>query len=299
MDNETLIEVAKHNKETYAEVEKLNSSILKVDSYIDKQWKEIMNQSTLHTEFSETSQYGLNLRIVNLFNKLLINLVSKRIVFKIGEGTNDYLAFGQSGISCDKKYTSYYSSPIKMKNMRFDYFPSSYNQARKSSVNRYLKTLAKYGSRIDEYIHKKDKKEILSICTKFSKEYLALSEGTHIKQECVVGYSEFQWIENHSYRHLNNTIQTIRYDNIIMEESHSFISIRLYHGSDYITAINFHKDMDGSNRSKYIAIREQNPKTLRVLEDMCKKVKAQNEIKRRKVEQLEEKLKGYILLELF
>ena len=158
MDNKTLIEIAQHNKETYEQIQKLNNSILKVDSYIENQWEDILNQSTLHTEFSETSQYGLNLRIVNLFNKLLINLVSKRIVFKIGEGTNDYLAFGQSGISRKKKYTSYYyNSPIKMKDMRFDYFPTSYNQARKSSVNRYLKTLAKYGSRIDEYIHKKDK----------------------------------------------------------------------------------------------------------------------------------------------
>ncbi len=286
MHNETLIEIVDNNLSSYSKIETLETSIAKVDDYIRREYYNVLKKSTLHTKIHDNLQIELDKRITTLFNKLLINLVSKRQIIETDTG---YIAIGTAGISYRVRH-NYYGG------MKFNYFPSGrgYNRGTKE----YIDTLASYGDLILKYIHKKDKKEIISICTEFARQYK--KTGIEMfKDTILLPDQTLNYIKTNYYDAIKHVLETSVYNKLEIKEQKDMLNIELYYNGTYITCFNLSKEIRNNDGYLYIALREQNPQALKVIERVCKQIIKQNKVKRELIDKLEKDLKGYILLDLF
>ena len=296
MEIDTLLEVVRENNMTLEQIKDLKASMEKVSEYLDSTFKETIKKETFPKEVIENSITKYNMKAVKMFNTLLVNLVSKRTILKVDD--NKYIAFGTAGISDNKIIHPRYQQILR--NMRFDYLPK-YSLSSPDTIKAYALTLANNGSRINGYVKKTDKKEILKICTKFAKEYLKITQTNSSDTMSILNVDEhtIRYVEHSYWRDRARQVCSYKYNKVNVIEKMNGIEITLImSGVPRYKTCSINSTMGFNDISLFLSFKEQNPEVYAEIKEMYKEISAKNDKLRELINGLEEELKGYLLMEL-
>lgn len=280
------------------EYETLRNQLNELSASIEEQIRQIRQCPTitsLKEQIKMSATTSLKENIIDLFDDLLTKLISKRVVVTLPDNIQK-IALSYAGISVDKQRT--YSWCTKDK---YNYLPT---------LNNYDDKWHGYLSALDHYImlrnriHKRDKKEILTICGKFVKQYRQLDHHTE-SSDTYKTFDEDKIIQylyrglSYSYSGSFNFEQkTIKINKLRISFTTRGIDIHTYHNDEPKTFLSLNPSID-TNDSLILLELLKDDQIKKVIYEAVDKFTKQNKDFRELATKLQEELQPYAVLDLF
>jgi len=275
----------------YNELRELMSQTEKELEHIEQEVRQNPTIISLQNRIKVCASKPVKRRLVGLFDNLLTKLISKRVVMEI-DGKK--MAMSYSGISVDE-FRRYYS----WQNETFQYIPTISNTDDK--WHKYLQALDHY-IMLRNRLHKRDKKEIMTICGRFVKQYRQLTHMTELESDYTplgedyqLNYIFKEWSYSATFTW---TTKTLTINKIKIRYGSEGIEIRTMYDEELKSAVNIYADMDKNDCFLLLELLK-NEKIRDAIEMAIRKYEQSKQEFTELVNELEDNLQPYAVLDLF
>ena len=292
MNQDEIMDYANKSKDIQDQLKTYIQSIKTLDKLVENELTNNTKEDTLYNDIYKNSINKLKTRVLEIFNPLLTNLSCKRIMIR--ENEVKFVGISNSGIGYGSEH-GYGDYIIQAKDIRLSYLskylPSSGN------LNKYIEILSKHGESFANQMCRKDKKEIMLICTQFAKNYntnvlpMLKSSFNLTKMNSIISMEESRY---------NRYLSPIKYsyNRVNFQEIPTGITINFYFHSIHLKSINISNYSTLEDNSIYLSLMENDAETKELLIKFKQEIQEKNTIFKGLVEKLHEDLKSYLLLEM-